>query len=658
MWTARPKHLCVIGAFLGLFAPVGWAIVRFIFLSDQNAASLYAIIRNIFLSREGIVLYCYMGGGTALVLGSSAYLIGKGFQKLRERADTLVEVNRSVVEQKEDYEQRLAHLVENMKSFHAANANIQKSMDSREVARLAADSLCDILNFDRVMILMTNKERSSIEFLASRGSGDDDVEGISVPYDERAGIIYKTIAENRVFKIDDFRDVPEDYYVKPPYDKITQFRSTRFILCPFTVNGQPLGLFGVDNKVKKSDLDETDVETVRLFASQLSAALSRIELFDEVEKLTRALQQTFQGLIDSRGKYLSSLSSVKTSSASMAQEVNNLSGAAETSRALVSDTSSAVIEIATAVRQVTTSLDQIRAFTEQSISAVNEIHSTAQEVSTNSDLSYEMASKVKDEAEKGEQEVATGSLEMEEVSRAMSTTVGDLSLLVKDVDQIDEILSVIEEVNQRTRLLSLNASIVAAQAGVAGRPFAVVAEEIGLLSSETGRSATEIEALLKRIKDSTTNVVSQIGETSGLVEKSVQRGKSTNQRLDQILASAEHSMAMAQSIRQATQEQMKSTQSVSESIMGLGEMVIQTSKASQEQDLGLQRISQAVEEINHMTGEMAEATSRHQQDVVEIDAAVEGVGSMIKDLFVDTEKRSKQNQGVFIQLEKLRGVGE
>lgn len=655
---AKPMHLAVSGFLLGLFAPLGWAIIQFIFLSDQNPSNWLEILKDLFSSKKGLALYIYMGGGTATVFGSFGFIMGCIFKKLRERAESLTTANRSAVEQKEDYEQRLAFLVNNLKNFHVANTNIQKSMNTREVIRLAADSLCEVLKYDRVIILMLNEERDSIEFLASRGSGDGDneIDGVFIPNDGRAGVIYKTIAENKIFKVDDFRNAPKDYYAQPPYDKIAQLRSKRFILCPFLINGQSVGLIGVDNKVKKSDLDETDVETVRLFAEQVSSALTKIELFSEVEKLTKALQQTFQSLTGSRDRYVSSLTSVKDSSSSMAQTVEDISESAGSTHTQVSDASSAVTEIATAIRQVTASLVSIRQFTEETISTMNEISSSAQEVNSAADRSYEMAGKVKEEAEKGEDAVETGFREMTEISQAMTMTVDDLTHLEKDVVEIDAIMSVIEEINQRTRLLSLNASIVAAQAGAAGRPFAVVAEEIGMLSEETSRSASEIESLLGRIKGSTAKVASHIGETSSLIEKNVQRGQETNQRLDQILATAINSMAMAQSIRQETQVQMQSTQAVTQSIAGLGDMVTQTTKASQEQDAGLQRISQTIEEVDVMAGKMAEATGSHQQDVFAIDQSVENVSGMVDELFANIEQRALQNQELFKRLMKYRVV--
>jgi methyl-accepting chemotaxis protein len=90
-----------------------------------------------------------------------------------------------------------------------------------------------------------------------------------------------------------------------------------------------------------------------------------------------------------------------------------------------------------------------------------------------------------------------------------SKKVNELNSLVGN---IGEVVYAIKDIAEQTNLLALNATIEAARAGEAGKGFAVVADEVKKLASETARKTEEIETRISQIQTATSDSVNAMAE--------------------------------------------------------------------------------------------------------------------------------------------------
>lgn len=650
----RGPTYALTGFVLGILAPLGWGVLRVLIFGSEDRSLWKSFIGDMTLSSENIALYLYMGFGTAVVLAIFGFFIGRSHQQMQKRAADLDELNLTIARQKEEFESRFRDLNQNLKNFHSTNTHIQKSNDPEEVIRLAAESLHTILQYDRVNILMFDEKKTRLEFAASRGSGDEDVSGIHMPFDERAGVLYKALAENRIFLIEDMRKEPAEYHLKPPCNTVHQLRSRSFIICPITVNDEPVGLFAVDNKIRQKTLDDTDVDTVRLFADQVSSALTKIKLLNGIGQLVSELEKTFENILHHREPFSDLIDSLQQGSSSTADTIRHTSESAQIIRKAVDDTGSASTEISAAIGEVSQNLNQLNDFIENSISSMTEISSSSQEVEKTAARSQEMSEKVKDQAEEGVEMVSKSWQGLQNVSEAVNASIQVIENLSHKSEEIDRIIAVINEINAKTHLLSLNASIIAAQAGEQGRSFAVVADEIRTLSEETTHSADAIEKLVNETQTFTRQAVRQINDTRNKLDEGIQLGRATADSLSEILDSSVEAMEMSGNIRRATVEQVRSSQMVAHSIEELGDMSGQVATASGEQEKGIQRIVQSITEIKGLADTLAEASKRNEEESRQTDEAVATVREMATQIFSEMAEKSHNSRHIIESLARLK----
>ncbi len=94
-------------------------------------------------------------------------------------------------------------------------------------------------------------------------------------------------------------------------------------------------------------------------------------------------------------------------------------------------------------------------------------------------------------------EVTSTVRQIKELSRKSAEDSNGLRVLM---DEIDKVVALIGSISEQTNLLALNAAIEAARAGEHGRGFAVVADEVRQLSSNTDRATQEIGQKIADLK--------------------------------------------------------------------------------------------------------------------------------------------------------------
>ena len=181
---------------------------------------------------------------------------------------------------------------------------------------------------------------------------------------------------------------------------------------------------------------------------------------------------------------------------------------------------------------------------------------------------------------------------------------------------------------QQTNLLSLNAFIIAAQAGEQGMSFSVVAQEVKSLALRTASSATEIDLLVQDIQKETGSVQRSISQGTVRVNEGVAISGLTADALVQIEQSAIEASDMVKKIALATEEQAAGSRLITEEVQSNLARARQITSAVQEQGRGAALIVQTLEQ---MRGLAKNITSSSQEQA-------KGNKLYLKSVMGDSEK--------------------
>ncbi|MDD2899494.1 MAG: methyl-accepting chemotaxis protein, partial [Desulfuromonadaceae bacterium] len=417
-----------------------------------------------------------------------------------------------------------------------------------------------------------------------------------------------------------------------------------------------IGVFGIDNKNSHRALNDSDVDTILLFADQVASAITRINLLTSIDALTSEMESSFKFLLSNRDQYSKNVGNLREGVDSVADGTSIIASASEGVMASVDETSSAVNQISVAIEQVTRNLDHLAGVVHQSAAAMEEIHSTIGNVEQNAAISHEVSHQVKERAEESRAVVSETILALDEIKLSVGLSFDAIQRLAENSTRIENIINVINNITKRTNLLALNASIIAAQAGEYGKSFGVVADEIRNLSLQTGHSTGEITSIIEEIMRESKTAANNIRITKDLVHRGVELGYTTGESLTAIFDSSNCSLDMTKQIKQATREQVTSVQLVAHSMDEISSMTSQIFAASTDQAKATRSIAKSIETIKDMAHEMVNSTSRQVNDGVLIRRNVELVSSMVTEMFDNMEMRRTQSAEVVKELEHMKNL--
>lgn len=329
-------------------------------------------------------------------------------------------------------------------------------------------------------------------------------------------------------------------------DILTQMRQLQKTMVDLTEGNLETEVTGVDRKdeigsmarsveiFKNSMLENKQMEEEALAAEVRSAEEKRAAM----NALADSFDTQVGGLIDS-----------------LAAASTELQATSETMMTIADQTSNSSQTVAASSEEASTNVSTVA-------SAMEEMSASSNEIANQVRLAHEKSSDTADNANEA------------------NKTVENLNELVENIGVV---VTAIQDIAEQTNLLALNATIEAARAGEAGKGFAVVADEVKKLASETAQKTEEINTRITEIQDATRESVTAMGRI-------IQNIQDIDESVTSVSATVDEQNA-------TTNEIVRSVSEASQGVQEVSQIIVEVQKGAGETGSSANAVLEAAREV-------------------------------------------------------------
>lgn len=244
--------------------------------------------------------------------------------------------------------------------------------------------------------------------------------------------------------------------------------------------------------------------------------------------------------------------------------------------------------------------------------------------------------------EASQQRIAKNRELIEQLDRYIARRVGEaeadqqrIALVVQEARSLTKLVDLIRTISGQTNLLALNAAIEAARAGEAGRGFAVVADEVRKLSTETEKAVEQINQGIQAVA---TSIEQQFRDK--LEHDNIQAEREALQSFSAQLNE------LGKNYQEMTQREAEVLAQIRESSQTLSAMFMDALASVQFQDVTRQQIEHVIEALNRLEAHaamLAERLVTFDQPDFAIRTLSSHLDEIYKNYVMDSQRDSHQN---------------
>ena len=380
--------------------------------------------------------------------------------------------------------------------------------------------------------------------------------------------------------------------------------------------------------------------------NQEGAIEETASLFANINTSIRGINGEIENLAHSNEETAASIQEMGSAVEQVAQSAVALQESVEASTA-------SIHQMGSNIRRVAESSDEVQQVAQDTAAATAEMDRAIQEVGGHVRGAADLTQRVSESANRGSEAVNATINGIAVIRDQTLQAKRALEGLAERINEIGQIATVIGGISDETNLLSLNAAIIAAQAGEHGKAFAVVADQVKTLSQRTNTSAKQIEEMIRTVQQESANATDAMGEGIRSVEEGVERSRVAGEALEVIRTSASEASGQVSEIERATEEQARNSKHVAGAATRVSENIDQISRAMSEQSTASEGLLRSANTYLDMCRQMAQAMEEQRATGRYITGNSEAITQMIGSIQSKTALHAEASRQVAERFETL-----
>ncbi|MBI5694179.1 MAG: phosphate/phosphite/phosphonate ABC transporter substrate-binding protein [Nitrospirae bacterium] len=369
------------------------------------------------------------------------------------------------------------------------------------------------------------------------------------------------------------------------------------------------------------------------------------------------INASIKGVAESADSLYYSAESTSSSILEMTASIDEIAGSAAVLSSSVDSTVSSISQITASIREVSRYVGVLSDAADTSVESITRVANSIRDVEGAAKESAQLSEKVTTDARR----LGMGAMEraiegMSKIKNEVNRSAEVINRLGGRSRQIGEILNVIDEVTDQTELLSLNAAILASQAGEHGKGFAVVADAIKDLAERTASSTQEISKLIATVQAEASEAVQAMESGKAAVEEGQAVVYQAKDVLEGIVKSSAQSSEMSKRIEDATMEQAEGAKRVAEAMVNTRDIVQSIQRATSELTQGSDQILREADKVKEVARHVRTATAEQSKGSDLIIMAVENTNQQAQHIANAINEQRKGSEDMVRSVERIRDV--